>query len=178
MYVVSCISVVLFVAWLAAGVTAQTVGPPPTMPAADNSIEETMPKSMREMMQKQRLKKEQREHDEMLKRGETANQLANELHTAFSNNNALTNVEQKKLEQLEKLVLRIRKDLGGGSDDKDKEIEEKTPSTVKETLDFLKSTTSNLFDELKKTSRFTISAAAIQSTNSIIRLARLLRFRR
>jgi hypothetical protein len=32
-----------------------------------------------------------------------------------------------------------------------------------------------LFDELKKTTRFTISAAAIQSANAVVKLARFLR---
>jgi hypothetical protein len=48
--------------------------------------------------------------------------------------------------------------------------------TVADAVNTLKETTATLFDELKRTSRFSISAAAIQSSNAAIKITRFLRF--
>lgn len=156
--------------------------PSPTSPISPmrgtEDDNERLPKNMTEMLLRHRQAKEKRDHAEMLKRGEQASEIAEELSTSFEKNNALTDAEIKKLNELEKLVVRIRKDLGG-SDNKADETQQADvkPKSLKESLKYLKTATSDLFGELKKTSRFTISAAAIQTSNSIIRLARLLRIR-
>lgn len=144
-----------------------------------NSGRIELPNNMQEMLQKQRSAKLKREHEEMLKRGETALSIASELDEAYAKNESLTPAERKKLEDLEELVEKIRKDLGGDSDGvTDSRLvddAEEKPASTKDAISFLKNSTVKLFDELKKTSRFTISAIAIQSSNSVIRLARFLR---
>ena len=44
-----------------------------------------------------------------------------------------------------------------------------------EAVKSLRAMTVSMYDELKKTSRFTISAAAIESTNALLRITRFLR---
>lgn len=137
------------------------------------------PPTFSEMLAKKRAEQEKREHEELLKRGDTALALADELETSFEKNEKLSNEDAKKLAELEKLVVKIRRELGG--DDGDGEIEDTEPpkpSTMKEAIGFLKNSTVKLVDELKRTTRFSISAVAIQTSNAVIRVARLLRFRK
>ena len=83
------------------------------------------------------------------------------------------------------MVTKIRKELGAEDDDasaKDPaaptvEAEPK-PSNTEEAFSYLKSTTIKLVDELKKTTRFSVSVVAIQSSNTILKLVRFLRIRK
>ena len=141
-------------------------------------LEEQLPLPMREALAKKKASQEQREHEEMVERGKEALKLADELDKAFEEKQTLSAADRKKLDQLEKLVTRIRKDLGGDYVDEEDAAEEEKPSTMREAFSFLKSTTGNLVEELGKTSRFSISVVAIQSSNAVIRLARFLRLRK
>jgi hypothetical protein len=82
------------------------------------------------------------------------------------------------------LVTKIRKNLGA---DDDEELEEmaknavaqpKAPSSLEQAFNELKDMTGILVEEVKKTTRFTISAMAIQTSNSVLKLVRFLRFRK
>lgn len=139
------------------------------------------PKNVKEMLVKQRLAREKKDHQEMLERGDEALRLSGQLEKAFEQNKQISRSDKEKLDALEKIVTKIRKELGGDDDDEEEEaIVEKAdkPSTLKEAFQFLQDTTVKLVDELKKTSRFSISAIAIQSSNTVIRLARFLRLRK
>ena len=145
--------------------------------------DEVKTKSINEMLFKQRLQKEKKDHDEMLKRGDEALTLSKQLENAFDQNNSVSEHDKQKLAALERIVTKIREELGGDdADEEDKEIlaapKESKPSTLKEAFTYLKSTTMKLVDELKKTSRFSISAVAIQSSNTVLKLVRFLRLRR
>ena len=73
---------------------------------------------------------------------------------------------------------RIRRELGGDDDGEEAVYEgDKKPSTAREAFNILKTTTVKLFDELKKTTRFSISVIAIQNSNSVLRLVKFLRLR-
>ena len=50
------------------------------------------------------------------------------------------------------------------------------PKDVVDGFKVLRSNTIKLVDELNKTTRFTISAAAIQTTNTVLRITRFLKF--
>lgn len=142
------------------------------------------PRSFKEMLTKQRVEREKKDHEEMLKRAEEAVLLSQQLDNAFQQNNGISQKDYQKLETLERVVAKIRKELGGDDDDynkNDQEIaaaKEPRPSTVQEAFNSLKDTTMNLVDELKKTSRFTISAVAIQSSNTVLKLVKFLRLRK
>ena len=140
------------------------------------------PKSFKETMVKLRIEKEKKEYDEMLTRGETALKLSEELERAYAENGRLTSNEVAKLETVEKLVKKIRSELGGDDEGDDKEAngsnENAAPEKRLSPADAIKSfreTTVRLFDELKKTTRFTVSAAAIQTSNAVLKLTRFLR---
>ena len=140
-----------------------------------------LPKSFKEMLSKQRVERERKDHEELLKRGDEAVELTVELEQAFQQNNGLSQREQQKLEALEKVVTKIRKELGGDDDDESEDallIQERRPSSVNEAFGFLKESTLQLVDELKRTTRFTISAVAIQSSNTVLKIVQFLRLRK
>lgn len=136
------------------------------------------PQSIRDSLEKMRIEKEKKDFDRMIERGEQAVKIAAELEGALAQNGRLTEKEMAKLASVEKLAKQIRNDLGG--DDDDGGDDEKNPaaieaSTVSEAVKSLRDSAENLFMELKKISRFTISATAIQCSNAVLRLARFAR---
>ena len=143
---------------------------------------EDQPRNFREMLSKQRVEREKKDHEEMLKRGDEAAVLSAQLENAFEKNSQLSRQDQQKLESLESIVLKIRKELGGGDDDDEEDnatvIRERRPSTLREAFDNLKSSTLKLVSDLKQTSRFTVSAIAIQSSNTVLKLVRFLKLRK
>ncbi len=141
------------------------------------------PKGFKEMLAKQRAERAKRDHREMLERGEAALRLAEQLEASFANNKTISREDKARLESLEDVVVKIRKELGGG-DDGDSSLtlaldtDEPGPSNLEEAFKFLQSSTVKLVDELKKTTRFTISAVAIQSSNNVLKLVKFLRIRK
>jgi hypothetical protein len=135
------------------------------------------------MLAKQKAARDKKDHEEMLARGEEALRLANQLEASFAQNNELSRQDRAKLESLEETVLKIRKELGG-DDDGESDLDlatspgESKPSTVEEAFKYLQKTTVQLVDELKKTTRFSISALAIQSSNSVLKVVKFLRLKK
>jgi hypothetical protein len=138
--------------------------------------EEERPLNLLESMAKMRIDKEKKEYEKMLGRGEEALKIAEDLEKAYENNGRLTDAEVAKLAAVEKLAKQIRNDLGGGDDESGSSGEKVEPVSHAVAVKSLRSTAEDLFQQLKKTTRFTISAAAIQSSNAVLRLSRLLRF--
>ena len=138
--------------------------------------EEELPKSIQENLAKGRIDQEKKEYEELLKRGDEALKLAEDLEKSFSANNKLSGDDFKKLERLEKLVKKIRTDLGGEGDDSN--AEEKSPSTLENAFEALQENTVKLVKELKKSTRYSISVIAIESSNLLLKVVKFLRFRR
>ena len=138
-----------------------------------NPQKEELPKSIKETLLKAQIKQKQKEYDEMMEKGEEAVKLTEELELSFNQNNQFSNEDIKKLERLEKLVKSIRKELGGDDDEEDTD---KPSLSLQSAAGTLKEKVIGLFEELKKTSRHSISAIAIQGSNSILRIVRFLRF--
>jgi hypothetical protein len=148
----------------------------------DNKDKVDVPKNMKELLIKKRIEQEKKEHDELLKRGEEAVEISTQLEQAFAQNNQLSALDRERLDYLAGLVKKIRKEIGASDDDADDdpntadaEAKEDKPSTMEAAFKVLQSTTVKLVDELKKTTRFTISAIAIQSSNSLLRIVRFIR---
>jgi hypothetical protein len=114
----------------------------------------------------------------MLSRGQQALKITEDLDRVFSERRALTGSDIEKLDELEKIVKKIRGELGGeDGDDSDPEPEIVTePKSLEDGFSALQSLTIKLVDELKKTSRFGISAIAVQSSNAVLKVVRFLRF--
>ncbi|MEO6588798.1 MAG: hypothetical protein ABIP06_05670 [Pyrinomonadaceae bacterium] len=110
----------------------------------------------------------------MLENGKLAVKLTEEVEDSFNKKNKLTSDDIGKLEKIEKLLKKVRKELGG--ENVETEAEPQKPGTIQNAVSVLKTSAENLFDELKKTSRYSISAVAIQSSNSLIGIVRLIRF--
>jgi hypothetical protein len=139
--------------------------------------DEYVPPNVRETREKMRIDKEKKEYDEMIDRSEQAAKLAERLERSYAANGRLSDMDLANLESVEKNIKKIRSDLGGDDDDeKVDEILGEKQLTVGDAVATLKDTTANLFAELKKSSRFSISAAAIQSSNAAIKITRFLRF--
>lgn len=140
---------------------------------------EHLERNLRETCFSLRIKREKKEHNEMLDRGEEVRRLSERLERSYAQNGRLSDEDHAVLDALEKNVKKIRSELGGGENDEELEDLLKTRKNISftEALDILKVTAVNLADELKKTSRFTISATAIQTSNSVINVARFLRIK-
>jgi hypothetical protein len=141
-------------------------------------------RSFQEMVTKQQISRRKKEHDEMLKQGAEALRISQELETSFDDDGSLSDQDLQKLQELEKIVSKIRSELGGNDDD------DEVPETSADSSEnfarrsfvaafkFLRTSTIKLFDELKRSTRFSISVAAIQASNSVIKFARFLRLKK
>ncbi len=67
-----------------------------------------LPDPIKETLAKQRIKNEEKEYQELLKRGEDAAKLSAELNKSLESTQNLTTEDIKKLERLEKLVKKIQ----------------------------------------------------------------------
>jgi hypothetical protein len=138
------------------------------------------PKNFREMAAKQRLDREKKEHEELINRAEKALAISEQLETSFEANNQLSKADLEQLAELENIVNKIRKDLGGSNDgeDRDATAEKEDPSTQLDAFRFLQENTVKLVDEIKKNTRYTVSVVAIQSSNAVLKMVRFLRLRK
>ena len=133
-------------------------------------------KIVKEMLAKQQSELEKKEHEELLKRADTALELSDELEKAFEEGHHVAG-DDKRLVELEKVVKKIRDELGGDDDLEDDEDAAKgRPMDVKDAFLVLRKSTLQLVDEVKKTTRYSISVAAIRSSNNVLKLVRFLRF--
>lgn len=137
--------------------------------------DEDYPKNIKETLAKSRIEREKKDYEELLQYGEEALQLSKDLEQSFADNNQLSAADRKKLDRLEKVFKKIRKELGGDGDE-DSDAAEKSPNTFQTAFEVLQENTVKLVDELKKSTRFTISAVAIQSSNLLLKAVRFLRF--
>ena len=145
---------------------------------------EDLPMGLKEMLAKQKAERDKKDHEELLERGDEALKLAKQLENSFAEHRGLSQQDKARLESLEKIVGKIRKELGGADDGDSTDAssldttDDPRPSTVEEAFKYLGSTTVKLVDELKKTTRFSISAVAIQSSNTVLKLVRFLRVKK
>jgi len=146
---------------------------------SQSGLKEELPKGIKENLAKSRIDREKKDYEEMLSQGDEAAKLSEELEKSFFLNKRLSAEDRKKLERLERLSKKIREELGGKDEDKsedngDVNRDEKV-SSFSEAFDKLKNLSAKLSGELKKTSRYTVSAIAIESSNTFLKLVRFLR---
>lgn len=125
---------------------------------------------LRESQTRMRIERDKKEYDEMIERGDEVLRRSMQLERAVEQNGGVTDRDRPQISAIEKLAKQIRNQLGGDDDD-----DNSGPMSAAVSVKALKEATIQLQDELKKTSRFTISAAAIQSSNEVLRIARYLR---
>jgi hypothetical protein len=134
---------------------------------------------VKEMLAKQQSERDKKEYATLIERSEEALKLSEQLEAAFEKKEQLTGTELKQLETFEKLVSKIRNDLGGDDDGETSVVEndKESPKDVREGFLYLKRSTAELVSEIKKSTRFSVSIVAIESSNTLIRLARFLRLK-
>ena len=148
------------------------------IPKTGSDDDDDHPKSFKETLVKLRIDKEKKEYEEMLERGEEALKLSEQLERAYDQSGRLNNDELNKLNTVEKLVKKIRNELGGDDDADDEKAVIEPPLSQEVAVKNFRTTTLKLLEELKKTTRFTVSAAAIQASNAVLKLARFLKISR
>ncbi|CAN5861085.1 hypothetical protein BH24ACI1_BH24ACI1_15600 [soil metagenome] len=134
---------------------------------------EDLPKGIKESLAKQRIEREKKDFAELIERSEEAVKIISELDKSYTINNQFSSEDKKKLDRLEKVVKKIRSEISRGNDDS--EAEDK-PLSILNALKTLKNNTFTLVDELKKTSRYSISVIAVESSNALLKAVRFLRF--
>jgi len=178
-------SVIIFMLLLATATFAQNDLPDASSRTPGRPRSDDASINLKEMLARQKAERDKKDYDEMLKRGEEALRLAKQLENSYEQNRGFSSDDRARLESLEKVVTKIRKELGGDDDSESDErallqpVEETPkPSTIEEGFKYLQSTTMKLVDELKKTTRFSISVVAIQTSNSVLKLVRFLRLKK
>ena len=138
------------------------------------SNKEDFPKGIKESLAKSRIEREKKDYEELIQNGEEVVKLSETLEKSFAESNTLSPEDQKKLDRLEKLAKKIRKELGASdSDDADDEIH---LSSMRNAFQTLQTSTGNLVGELKKTTRYSISVVAVQSSNALLKIVKFIRF--
>ncbi len=134
---------------------------------------EDYPKTVKETLAKGRIDREKKDYQQLIEHGEEAAKISDELGKSFAKHNKLSSEDQKKLDRLEKLVKKIRNELGG--DDDNDSVEDK-PSSISVAVKTLQDTATNLVDMIKKSTRYSVSVAAIESSNALLKIVRFIRF--
>lgn len=133
---------------------------------------EDVPKNVQETLAKSRIDRDKKDYRELIERGQEAAKISDELDKSFAKLNKFSSDDQKKLDRLEKLAKKIRGELGGDDDDK---FDEDKPASISAAVKTLRETTSNLADTLKNSSRYSVSVAAIESANALLKIVRFIR---
>jgi hypothetical protein len=142
---------------------------------ADNSRgkEEEKSQGLQETMAKWKLKAEKKDYEELLKRGDEAEKLVTELTKTYQEKQTLTREDAQKLDKLEKLVKKIRTEVGAEDDN---EPNDDKPKDLIDAIKMLSENTENLVKELKKTTRHSISVVLIETSNTMLKLVKFIRF--
>lgn len=138
---------------------------------------EELPQNIQETMAKQRIAREKKEYEELLEKSEEAVLLSEELEKSFAVSNQLSAADRKKLDRLEKLVKKIRSELGGDDDgEQEADNNKQSPSNIGSAFQTLQKNAAQLFSEIKKSTRYSISVIAIQTSNALLKLVKFIRF--
>jgi len=138
---------------------------------------ESREEHIREACMRMRIEKEKKDHDEMLIRAEEVRRLSERLERSFSQTGRLSKDDIATLDTVERNAKKIRGELGGSDGDAkvDEVLRSGSSTPFADAVNALRNSASTLADEVKKTSRFSISASAIESSNTVLAVARFLR---
>jgi hypothetical protein len=120
-----------------------------------------------EMLVRQKIKADEKDHLDNVERAREAAQLSTEIRDAFLNNKTLGRTEEKKLERLEKITRKIRSEAGG-SDASD--ALDDPPTQIEPALSRLAEVSDKLRKGVENTPRQVISAAVIERANELLEL--------
>lgn len=168
----------VFVGLFAAAANAQQRRSEPTtskLPDASERPERSYNSGdpMLENLTKLRIRAQVKEHQEFVQRGVEVAKLTAELNESVQNSGGLNSQKDfEALNQVEKNVKKIRKVLGGSDDDDAGEIK---AATLAEAATRLAEIGAVLSEEIKKSSRYTVSADSIDGANEMLELISFIR---
>jgi vacuolar-type H+-ATPase subunit I/STV1 len=125
-----------------------------------------------EMMERHKIRSEQKAYEENLDRAREAAQLSTEIRDSYLHNRTFGRTEQKKLERLEKVTRKIRSEAGGSDGDV---VLENVPSHIEPALARLAELTDKMRKVVEKTPRQVVSAAVIERANELLEIIRYIR---
>lgn len=129
-------------------------------------------RSIREQLIKLCIKENKKEFEELLERTEDIARLGDEISSSYETNHRLVPEDFEKLEKLESLLKKVRNELRASDDDED---EESAPGSPMEAVQILREQTGNFLIEIKKTTRHSVSVAAVRGSNALLRIVKFLR---
>ena len=135
-----------------------------------------LPEGIKETLVKYRIKEAEKQYQELVERGEEAAKLGEELNKSLETNQKLSDEDFKKLDRMEKLVKKIRSDLGAQNDDTGEDSSGEKPLDPKSAAKNIRENSATLAAEIKKIGRYTISVGAVENSNALLRLIQFLRF--
>lgn len=165
------LTILLFLLLGALYVNAQTADASDSRPGSKDEYSD----GAKEMFAKQRLKAEEKEFNEMIDRSEEAAKISNEVYQSFETNQKLLPDDAKKIERLEKIVKKIRNELGSENADDPEQASTGNSLSFNDALKNIRETSSGLLSALKKQGRFSISVVAVESSNTLLKLVRFVR---
>lgn len=125
-----------------------------------------------EIRAKRAIKLAEKDHQENLDRARQILELAKDLQTNLKDKSTIDRDSLKKLERLEKLTKKIRKDAGG--EDEEVKIVDR-PTNITGAVNQIAETAESLSKNVHDTPRQVISASMIGTANVLLELIRLLR---
>lgn len=125
-----------------------------------------------EMLARREIETAEKDHRENVDRAREAAQLSTEIRDSFLHNQALSRIEEKKLERLEKITRKIRSEAGG-SDSED--ALDHPPNEVGTALSRLAETSDKLKKSVENTPRQVVSACVIEQANEVLYLIHYVR---
>ncbi len=129
---------------------------------------------MAEFKAKLKIREDKEQFDKLIKNSEEIAKLTEELTKTYEKNQKFSSSDLQKLGRMQKLSKKILNGLGAG-EEIEAESDEKIPMNTPEAIKFLQEKTSKLIVELKKTTRYSISVVAIETSNAVIKIVNFLR---
>ncbi|MDH3492480.1 MAG: hypothetical protein OEM82_02940 [Acidobacteriota bacterium] len=118
------------------------------------------------------IKENKEDFEKLVLRTEEIAKLTNEIKTSYDENRSLSDDDREKLERVEGLVKKVRSDLKASDDDE----EESLPENANDAVTALQKSATDLLEEIKKTTRHTVSLVAIKSSSTVMKIVKFLRF--
>lgn len=134
--------------------------------------EEKLPDNIRDRLMELCIEDNKKEFQELVSQTEEVAKISEQIEESYTKNKKLSSEDKDKLKEANKLLKDIRKELRADDNDED---EDEKPKSIKDAIKDLRENTTNLLDEIKKTTRHSISAAAIQSSNTVLKIIKFLR---
>ncbi len=175
LFTISLATAALLIAALTSSAQDRQTDQTPLLPRAQRQQDDA-PQGVRDMLIRMQIEKAKKDFQERLDRAERATKLSHQIGASVEKTSKVSNEDRERIDDLEKITKDLLDDLGGDAGDLINEVtDQDTGKTPAATAKELENAVAIMAAELKKTTRFTISAAAIESSGAVLRIARVLR---